>query len=213
MSQLSILTPKCATIWPTFYYPDLDDPFAAFYSVLQRVGRLLTSSRGYGLAGTSETRARVVGHMCLTPGAPVTVTVCHSRMERFLAYARCMIDMYVPVLSDDEADFSWEAFTANSNRSKEYLEQLKQQIQSEHTIDELFAWSFLKEEPYAAHKFPRSICALSNNIKAIFGPLFRALDKVLFSRGELSRHFVKNVPVKERPAYIEEELGDRKSVV
>lgn len=61
--------------------------------------------------------------------------------------------------------------------------------------------SFNKEESYTEPKFNRAIQAPTPLIKALFGPVIRAIEESLCSQTEF---MIKKVPVLDRAAYIEE---------
>lgn len=63
---------------------------------------------------------------------------------------------------------------------------------------------FGKRETYLQYKPPRGINSRSDEFKLWAGPLISAIEKVVYSHPE----FIKHVPVKDRPAYIRDFLGD-----
>lgn len=62
---------------------------------------------------------------------------------------------------------------------------------------------FCKDEFYELLKYPRPINARDDFYKATFGPIFKQIEKALFSHSA----FIKKVPEKDRPAYILEILN------
>lgn len=63
--------------------------------------------------------------------------------------------------------------------------------------------SFTKKETYKfAYKHHRTINARDDAMKVFWGPIFKAIEKQLFAR----REFIKKIPVKDRPAFIMEDL-------
>jgi hypothetical protein len=62
--------------------------------------------------------------------------------------------------------------------------------------------SFVKTEYYSTYKYPRLINSRHDRFKVETGPLFHAIEKVVFQRPE----FVKYVPVAQRAAYIYQRL-------
>lgn len=62
--------------------------------------------------------------------------------------------------------------------------------------------SFIKDESYSEYKAPRFINSRVDEFKCASGPIFSAIEKVLF---ELPC-FIKYVPVSERPSYIEKRV-------
>lgn len=57
---------------------------------------------------------------------------------------------------------------------------------------------FIKLESYTKFNYPRGIRARSDVFKCVAGPIFKAIEEVLYK----SPHFIKHVPVPQRPAYI-----------
>lgn len=68
------------------------------------------------------------------------------------------------------------------------------------------AWTqlkcFMKMETYFTWKWPRGINARDDHFKVFCGPVFAAIEKVLFSKF----YFIKKVPVADRPRHIMERL-------
>jgi len=62
--------------------------------------------------------------------------------------------------------------------------------------------SFVKTETYSGYKYPRAINSRSDVFKCKTGPLFHAIEQVLFKLP----YFVKFVPVAERSAFIHNRL-------
>jgi hypothetical protein len=61
---------------------------------------------------------------------------------------------------------------------------------------------FGKREMYAAFKYMRCINARNDKYKTLSGPIFKAIERVVFSQPD----FIKKIPVKDRPRYIIERL-------
>jgi hypothetical protein len=64
--------------------------------------------------------------------------------------------------------------------------------------------SFIKKEFYPTYKNARMICSRDDTAKIITGPIFKAIENVIFKNPS----FIKKVPVKERAAYVVDHLGD-----
>lgn len=85
--------------------------------------------------------------------------------------------------------------------------------------ENLRAGAFLKSEGYPLDpdlmtKYPRSINAYTDETKAMYGPLFRAIEAAFFGpRNPYAKHFVKKVAVTDRPALIEATFGDEPVVL
>lgn len=59
--------------------------------------------------------------------------------------------------------------------------------------------SFIKDETYVGYKHSRTINSRSDQAKCIFGPIVQAVSNKIM---KTSKHFIKYVPVHERPQYI-----------
>lgn len=57
---------------------------------------------------------------------------------------------------------------------------------------------FIKPEFYTEPKAPRAIMSRLDAVKALLGPIFHLVSKVVFAHPQ----FIKTVPVRERPAYV-----------
>jgi len=196
VSVLSEIAPDCARTWPSFPMPDRRYQPNAIFSVWHRVGGQLAGVRNPGPTTAGTKRTEPYGK------EPVVNESVQSDYEKF---AIALFDKYLH--PPGSPDYSFSTYLKQNNRSIFYVLGLLELVKNSPDIKELFAWAFLKEEPYATKKFPRTINALSNEIKAVFGPIFRQLDETLFTEGKLSKFFVKKVPVKDRARHIEEVLG------
>lgn len=64
------------------------------------------------------------------------------------------------------------------------------------------AKSFMKDEVYEEFKHARGINSRSDVFKCYSGPLFSAMEKIVFK----DPNFIKKIPVKDRPSYVLEHL-------
>ncbi len=62
---------------------------------------------------------------------------------------------------------------------------------------------FMKDETYPDWKYPRGIYARVDEFKCFSGPIFKQIESVVYE----NKHFIKHVPVKDRPRVIYERLG------
>lgn len=60
--------------------------------------------------------------------------------------------------------------------------------------------SFVKAEFYKSYKAPRLICSRNDYAKCIYGPISSAIERVVYGT---DHHFIKHVPIPDRPKYIE----------
>jgi len=58
--------------------------------------------------------------------------------------------------------------------------------------------SFIKDESYVSYKHARGINSRSDEFKCLVGPIFKAIEAVVYE----DPHFIKHVPVCDRPKYI-----------
>jgi hypothetical protein len=63
---------------------------------------------------------------------------------------------------------------------------------------------FIKDEANDKFKTPRGIYSRTDTFKVVVGPIFKAIEHVLFE----NKYFIKHVPVNLRPGYIKERFGD-----
>lgn len=61
---------------------------------------------------------------------------------------------------------------------------------------------FVKDEYYPEYKYPRAINSREDAFKTFFGPVVKEIETRLYD----NNHFIKHVPVAERPEYIREKL-------
>lgn len=180
---------------PSYLVMDITYQDNAVFSLWKRIGTQLP-----GVAGE---RIRKWGCVTRLPLGNKPV-VREDRHEDFLCFAVALSKIF-PIMTSP--DYSLESYVENSNRSKKYADALVEGVISKKHIADLFAFSFLKFESYDKEKFPRTICALSDEIKATMGPIFRQLDHSIFHSEKVGRFFVKTVPVKERAEHIRNMFG------
>jgi hypothetical protein len=68
--------------------------------------------------------------------------------------------------------------------------------------------SFTKEEEYDTYKYPRGINARNDRAKKLLGPIFKAIEEVVFKNA----WFIKKVPIADRPRYIRDILFNGKKL-
>lgn len=124
--------------------------------------------------------------------------------RRFLRFFRSyMKKMYKPINADDVLSFEdWlSSRDINTQEKQIIIDSIKNVLD----ISDFSFNSFAKHEPYTKHYAAfRAIQALPPSIKAIFGPIFHAIEQEVFSKPQ----FVKKIPVEERAAYIYSVFGD-----
>jgi hypothetical protein len=88
-------------------------------------------------------------------------------------------------------------------RKKQFDEAYERFLQEGLLAKDAKVKSFVKREQYPEYKYARDINSRSDKFKVYSGPIFRAIEKSLFSMD----YFIKKIPVADRPAYILELLG------
>lgn len=117
---------------------------------------------------------------------------------------RWLADNLEPLLEDEIMDFQhWIEEAPYPSYRKEQLRVANDTLESEGLKKrDLENKSFTKWETYEAFKHCRSINSRSDKFKCYSGPLFHSVEKKVFSNA----HFMKFVPVKDRPATLVERL-------
>jgi len=113
----------------------------------------------------------------------------------------------------------YEKWREKGNRSQEYYSMLLKKLGKIYklTDKDLMTNAFVKDEGYPIknangtleYKHCRTINAYTDETKALYGPLFAIIEKLFFNQdlNLCASHFVKQVPVKDRPALLEETFG------
>lgn len=104
-----------------------------------------------------------------------------------------------------ETDVSFETWLEGTNytlRRKEQLRECWRKLVGYLTQKEKGSKSFSKAEAYVAWKHLRGINSRSDSFKCIVGPIFSAIEKVLFKM----KWFIKKIPVRERAAHVFQRL-------
>lgn len=106
-------------------------------------------------------------------------------------------------------DVTFETWLANSTYSKGKKRQLTinrlelSELDSLPALDRILRYkSFCKREFYDRFKLPRCIQGPNNKVKGAVGRIFAAIEKEIFQH----KCFIKKIPVRERPKFIENHL-------
>lgn len=110
---------------------------------------------------------------------PLSPTVDTS-IERWLEHTS------YPLWRKQELLKKWEEFTHLDDPSKKYK----------------WCKSFMKDETYVSFKHARGINSRSDEFKCIVGPVFKLIEEEVYK----VHHFIKHVPVADRPRVISERL-------
>lgn len=137
---------------------------------------------------------------------------CKPPPADFAALERlgCFVDQW---LEDNltplapSVDFSVETWLASTNYPEWRKEELRQKWEEvddiEYSKDYYKVKCFMKDEVYEDWKYPRGIYARVDEFKAFIGPVFKQIEKDVYE----NKHFIKHVPVKDRPRVIYERLN------
>lgn len=124
--------------------------------------------------------------------------------DEFFKFVRIWVESNLKPLPPD-TDFDFELWLAESR----YPESRKKQLRAVRDEYVLSSWkertlckSFIKDEFYDGIKYARTINARADWFKTFSGPLFKAIEHVIFQMP----CFVKYIPVSERTRYVAETL-------
>lgn len=124
-----------------------------------------------------------------------------AELKQFVA--EWLLKNLAPLASDTDVSFeSWLEQTSYTLRRKEELRGHWRSLVGYLTSKEKSSKSFSKAEAYVAWKHLRGINSRSDKFKVIVGPIFSAIEKVLFKM----KWFIKKVPVRDRARVVFERL-------
>jgi hypothetical protein len=125
-------------------------------------------------------------------------------LRHFASYARYFVRRYFPRLGGNDV-VSFEEWARNSARTEQFLNELRSFRRENHRLSEkdISCEVFLKFEPYAEPKFPRSICSPHDNSKAVLQSYFHAIEERLYKLP----WFVKHITAEERAEKLDATLG------
>lgn len=108
-----------------------------------------------------------------------------------------------PLAVDTDVSFeTWLGQTNYTLRRKEQLRECWRKLVGYLNTKQKGSKSFSKAEAYVAWKHLRGINSRSDSFKCIVGPVFSAIEKVLFKM----KWFIKKIPVRERASHVFERL-------
>jgi hypothetical protein len=112
----------------------------------------------------------------------------------------CMNNLTPLSATEDVSVESWLETTPYTMVRKQELlklwEQLNESSQSQR--EHRYVKAFIKDETYSDIKYPRGIYSRTDAFKIMSGPIFRLIEKQVFS----DPSFIKKVPIADRPSYI-----------
>lgn len=99
---------------------------------------------------------------------------------------------------------TWLTKTTYTNKQKDMLKAKYNEDQSFKRKD-FSCKSFIKAETYPEFKYPRPIKSRTDKFKVQVGPIFQGINEQLFKN---TKWFIKKIPVKDRPRFLKEHLGE-----
>jgi len=125
------------------------------------------------------------------------------RLELTRFVKRWLKKNLIPLGVDEDVSFeSWLAQTRYSLRRKEELRRVWAAFLAPFTRRQVSCKSFSKAESYSAYKHLRGINSRSDEFKCAVGPIFAAIERVLFKM----KWFIKKTPVRDRASRVWEAL-------
>lgn len=133
-----------------------------------------------------------------------------KRLRRFREFVRCFLRSHVRQLSADEVrDFTFEDWlltTGYNGQRKQQLREARAAVLEAggltHADD--VNKSHGKPEFYDEFKFLRTINSRTDNFKAMWGPLCKLVEKVVYEiESPNGKYFVKHVPVMDRGEFLD----------
>lgn len=132
------------------------------------------------------------------------------KLKRFRDFVLLFVQKHFDPLPPD-TDFSFDTWIDQTNYPEKRKERLREVHESmivsgsdiKLTNKDKVVKCFIKRENYNKYKPARWIMARKDNSKVVLGPIFKAVEKVVFKHP----NFIKHIPVSERPQYIYDHLN------
>lgn len=131
------------------------------------------------------------------------------KMRRFRSFVRIWLRKHLTPLHTRVSFEEWIAHAPYPEHRREELRRVWEGCCGVLGTKHYKLNSFVKTETYGSYKYPRAINSRHDVFKCFTGPLFHAIEQALFQ----DPHFVKFVPVAERPRFIRDRLGDWKHYI
>lgn len=134
--------------------------------------------------------------------------IVKGRLEEFREFVKRFIHEELQPLRELLSFSTWlESRRDYTVKVKERFAKIHEELQNnngaaltDREISEIyFVLAFIKDEFYPEEKFPRGIYSRSDIFKVLTGPFFKSIEVELFKLP----WFIKNIPVSERPAFLE----------
>jgi len=127
-----------------------------------------------------------------------------AALDRLRAFVRKYVrENYVPLSPDADTSVpTWLENTAYPAWRKAELLSKYEKTEDPNDPRHARCKAFMKDETYGEFKFNRGINARSDEFKCMVGPIFKLIESEVYK----DSHFIKHIPVAERPAYITAKL-------
>jgi len=158
---------------------------------------------------------------CPVPDYKHSLSQCEGTVKRigavmpvidpvYLDEFRSFVKTYLPIFFPDlpfspDHSFDWESYIVNTNYDLKRRENLTKTYNKPYNENgkALNCKGFTKDEPYEIEYKPfRGIMSRSDDYKTRVGPFFQDFDKRVFA----TKHFIKKIPVSERPKWLTEKF-------
>lgn len=168
--------------------------------------QVVAASAGCHVRGAAQPHAHMKDIPTLEQGArkrvgPVMPQHNHRTRRRFKRFVqRKMRQLFKKLPRDTDVSFeTWIALAPYPAWRKKQLWEAWESLKDKPICYEDFACkSFIKDEHYPDWKHARTINSRSDRFKVFSGPIFHAIEKVIFA----SPYFIKKIPAKDRAQYI-----------
>jgi hypothetical protein len=130
--------------------------------------------------------------------------------DEFLNFVTNWIQANVePLVGDTDVSFeNWLEECPYPARRKIQLREVRavldERTMDENELDDFLVKCFLKDEDFPTFKAARTIASRNDFAKVVLGPWIKKFDHDLFARPQ----FIKTVPIRDRPQYILDVLGE-----
>lgn len=153
------------------------------------------------MSDPTTTQAGILKRFLREP--PVPVKRGHISLEGLKMFARRWVKRLTPLSSETDLTFeTWLQDTSYPEWRKADLRRKWENCGGILKKKHFLVKSFVKDEFYPEFKHARVINSRSDEFKCAFGPWIKAIENIVYQCPE----FIKHIPVRDRPAYIESRL-------
>jgi hypothetical protein len=120
-------------------------------------------------------------------------------LRRLRRFVRKYIKRYVPLPADSDTSVeTWLKTTRYPAHRKEELLRKYEAVEDKLDPKYFRVKSFVKDETYSEFKHARGINSRTDEFKCFVGPIFKLIEAEVYK----DEHFIKHIPVRDRPAAI-----------